>query len=291
MRIEPVFLFDLDGTLVDSVYQHVLAWKEALDAEGIALSVWRIHRKVGMSGGLFTNQLLRETGTRDQRGACRAAARAPCRSLFETCASGASASRRARIARLAHGCRYSLGNRHQRAYGDGPYHAHAARRRSESCAGRHPRSGEICQARSGSLRRRGGTPRPSDRTCAGRRRQHLGHARRAFDAARSASACSAADMASTSCATPAPSASMTMRATCCIISTRSPAGAEDRGHSRRASQSGHREGAIKPRRALASPGSTQTRKFGDRIEGVVRAESSYPAAIPLSTASPAWPRW
>lgn len=37
MRIEPVFLFDLDGTLVDSVYQHVLAWKEALDAEGIDL--------------------------------------------------------------------------------------------------------------------------------------------------------------------------------------------------------------------------------------------------------------
>jgi HAD superfamily hydrolase (TIGR01509 family) len=62
MRIEPVFLFDLDGTLVDSVYQHVLAWKEALDAEGIELSVWRIHRKIGMSGGLFTNQLLRETG-------------------------------------------------------------------------------------------------------------------------------------------------------------------------------------------------------------------------------------
>jgi HAD superfamily hydrolase (TIGR01509 family) len=62
MRIEPVFLFDLDGTLVDSVYQHVLAWKAALDAEGIGLSVWRIHRKVGMSGGLFTNQLLRETG-------------------------------------------------------------------------------------------------------------------------------------------------------------------------------------------------------------------------------------
>jgi HAD superfamily hydrolase (TIGR01549 family) len=61
MRIEPVFLFDLDGTLVDSVYQHVLAWKDALDAEGIELSVWRIHRKIGMSGGLFTNQLLRET--------------------------------------------------------------------------------------------------------------------------------------------------------------------------------------------------------------------------------------
>ena len=62
MRIHPVFLFDLDGTLVDSVYEHVLAWKQALDAEGLALSVWRIHRKIGMSGGLFTNQLARETG-------------------------------------------------------------------------------------------------------------------------------------------------------------------------------------------------------------------------------------
>ncbi|CAL77218.1 putative haloacid dehalogenase-like hydrolase family protein [Bradyrhizobium sp. ORS 278] len=62
MRIETAFLFDLDGTLVDSVYQHVLAWKTALDAESIELSVWRIHRKIGMSGGLFTNQLLRETG-------------------------------------------------------------------------------------------------------------------------------------------------------------------------------------------------------------------------------------
>jgi HAD superfamily hydrolase (TIGR01509 family) len=62
MRIAPVFLFDLDGTLVDSVYQHVLAWKDALDSSGIELSVWRIHRKIGMSGGLFTNQLLRETG-------------------------------------------------------------------------------------------------------------------------------------------------------------------------------------------------------------------------------------
>ena len=61
-RSDTAFLFDLDGTLVDSVYQHVLAWKEALDAEGVELSVWRIHRKIGMSGGLFANMLLRETG-------------------------------------------------------------------------------------------------------------------------------------------------------------------------------------------------------------------------------------
>jgi len=55
-------LFDLDGTLIDSVYQHVLAWRDALEAEGIELPVWGIHRKVGMSGGLFARALLRETG-------------------------------------------------------------------------------------------------------------------------------------------------------------------------------------------------------------------------------------
>jgi HAD superfamily hydrolase (TIGR01549 family) len=62
METNQAFLFDLDGTLVDSVYQHVLAWQDALDQMGIELSVWRIHRKVGMSGGLLSNALLRETG-------------------------------------------------------------------------------------------------------------------------------------------------------------------------------------------------------------------------------------
>jgi HAD superfamily hydrolase (TIGR01509 family) len=58
----PALIFDLDGTLVDSVYQHVLAWHEALREAGVELSVWRIHRRIGMSGGLFTRALLRETG-------------------------------------------------------------------------------------------------------------------------------------------------------------------------------------------------------------------------------------
>jgi HAD superfamily hydrolase (TIGR01509 family) len=60
----PAFLFDLDGTLMDSVYQHVLAWREALEQGGIELSVWRIHRRIGMSGGLFLDALARETGRR-----------------------------------------------------------------------------------------------------------------------------------------------------------------------------------------------------------------------------------
>jgi HAD superfamily hydrolase (TIGR01549 family) len=62
MANETAFVFDLDGTLVDSVYQHVLAWQEALEVGGIELSVWRIHRRIGMSGGLFVGALLRETG-------------------------------------------------------------------------------------------------------------------------------------------------------------------------------------------------------------------------------------
>jgi len=59
-RAQPAFLFDLDGTLVDSVYQHVIAWRDALESVGIDLPVWKIHRRIGMSGGLFVNALARE---------------------------------------------------------------------------------------------------------------------------------------------------------------------------------------------------------------------------------------
>ena len=55
-------LFDLDGTLVDNVYEHVLAWRESFEQAGIQLAVWRIHRQIGMSGGLFVQALIRETG-------------------------------------------------------------------------------------------------------------------------------------------------------------------------------------------------------------------------------------
>ena len=60
----PAMVFDLDGTLVDSVYQHVLVWQEALEEAGLHLAVWRIHRRIGMSGGLLVNALLREVGRR-----------------------------------------------------------------------------------------------------------------------------------------------------------------------------------------------------------------------------------
>jgi HAD superfamily hydrolase (TIGR01509 family) len=57
---QPAFLFDLDGTLIDSVYQHVIAWREALEQVGVSLAVWKLHRRIGMSGGLFVNALRRE---------------------------------------------------------------------------------------------------------------------------------------------------------------------------------------------------------------------------------------
>ncbi len=62
-RSQPAFLFDLDGTLIDSVYQHVVAWSQALEGVGINLSVWKIHRRIGMSGGLFVTALARELET------------------------------------------------------------------------------------------------------------------------------------------------------------------------------------------------------------------------------------
>ncbi len=59
---EPAILFDLDGTLVDTVYQHVLAWSAPLKAAGIVLPDWKIHRRVGMSGKSMLQQLFREHG-------------------------------------------------------------------------------------------------------------------------------------------------------------------------------------------------------------------------------------
>jgi len=55
-------IFDLDGTLVDTVYAHIFAWQRALAEAGMPLEGWRIHRKIGMSGGLMTNILLSESG-------------------------------------------------------------------------------------------------------------------------------------------------------------------------------------------------------------------------------------
>ena len=113
MYLEPAFIFDLDGTLVDSVYQHVLAWKDALDTEGIELSVWRIHRKIGMSGGIFTHQLLRETGMEISEERVERLQRQSRRGLPAPRACSQTAAGRARAAVVADRCRHTLGDRDQ----------------------------------------------------------------------------------------------------------------------------------------------------------------------------------
>jgi HAD superfamily hydrolase (TIGR01509 family) len=58
----PALIFDLDGTLVDTVYAHVFAWQRAFGERGLAIDGWKIHRRIGMSGGLFTRAAARELG-------------------------------------------------------------------------------------------------------------------------------------------------------------------------------------------------------------------------------------
>jgi HAD superfamily hydrolase (TIGR01549 family) len=58
----PALIFDLDGTLVDTVYAHVFAWQRALAEADLPIDGWKIHRRIGMSGGLFTRAVAREVG-------------------------------------------------------------------------------------------------------------------------------------------------------------------------------------------------------------------------------------
>jgi HAD superfamily hydrolase (TIGR01509 family) len=63
----PPILFDLDGTLIDTVYDHVQAWSQALREHGVQIPDWKIHRRIGMSGKSLAKQLLREPEVRKRR--------------------------------------------------------------------------------------------------------------------------------------------------------------------------------------------------------------------------------
>jgi HAD superfamily hydrolase (TIGR01509 family) len=55
-------IFDLDGTLVDTVYGHTLAWQRVLAEAGLPIEGWKVHRLIGMSGGLLTQAAGHEIG-------------------------------------------------------------------------------------------------------------------------------------------------------------------------------------------------------------------------------------
>ena len=66
-------LFDLDGTLVDSNYQHALAWYRAFRRHDITLPLWRIHRGIGMGGDQFVPYLAGDAVEREHGEALREA--------------------------------------------------------------------------------------------------------------------------------------------------------------------------------------------------------------------------
>ena len=111
---------------------HVLAWREALEAEGIVLSVWRIHRRIGMSGGLLTNMLLRETGHGRGPPSRRAPARSHAAALNRPQGQIRPLPGAQALLAAADRGRHPLGHRHQRPHGDRPPGAGEAGRRPPS---------------------------------------------------------------------------------------------------------------------------------------------------------------
>jgi beta-phosphoglucomutase-like phosphatase (HAD superfamily) len=57
---KPAAILDVDGTLVDTNYQHALAWARAFRQYGVVLPIWRIHRHIGMGGDQLVASLVSE---------------------------------------------------------------------------------------------------------------------------------------------------------------------------------------------------------------------------------------
>ncbi len=66
-------VLDVDGTLVDTNYQHAIAWHRALRSCGYAVQLWRIHRHIGMGGDQIVAALVGEAGEREHGEKIRAA--------------------------------------------------------------------------------------------------------------------------------------------------------------------------------------------------------------------------
>ncbi len=177
-RKDSAFLFDLDGTLIDSVYQHVIAWREALEEVGVNLAVWKIHRRIGMSGGLFVTALRRELGDQlDDETIERLPdlhAEAFMRHYSGVRPLPGATELLAGLTEM--GIPWAIATSGaERTAGPRPRAARAARGPADG----HARSGPLRQARPGPVPHRGGADRRRHPRQHRRRRQRLGPARRA----------------------------------------------------------------------------------------------------------------
>ena len=79
---KPAAILDVDGTLVDTNYQHALAWYRAFHQHGVVLPIWRIHRHIGMGGDQLVAALVSEEFDAEQGDEVRAAEKALYMSLI-----------------------------------------------------------------------------------------------------------------------------------------------------------------------------------------------------------------
>jgi HAD superfamily hydrolase (TIGR01509 family) len=76
-------ILDIDGTLVDTNYQHAIAWYRAFRQSGIVLPVWRIHRHIGMGGDQVIAALTDEQTDEEKGDDIRAAEKALYMAMIE----------------------------------------------------------------------------------------------------------------------------------------------------------------------------------------------------------------
>ena len=81
----PAAILDIDGTLVDTNYQHAIAWYRAFRQSGVVLPVWRIHRHIGMGGDQLVTSLTSEAFDEEHGDEVRAAEKPLYLSMIEEC--------------------------------------------------------------------------------------------------------------------------------------------------------------------------------------------------------------
>ncbi|HEX8083395.1 MAG TPA: HAD family hydrolase [Solirubrobacteraceae bacterium] len=78
-------ILDVDGTLVDTNYQHALAWYRAFRQSEFVLPIWRIHRAIGMGGDQLVPHLIGEEKAEEHGEEIRAAEKALYKDMIEEC--------------------------------------------------------------------------------------------------------------------------------------------------------------------------------------------------------------